>query len=292
MQLPSAHALPAAAASRISRARRPRTLWSNAGIVAGLLVLAGFMVAALVLPLPHDPLRPDALAILQAPSAAHPFGTDSIGFDVFSRTIESAQRDLPLALVGTLASMLIGVPLGLFASSGRFGEALMRVVDAFAALPMIIIAVVAVQLLGGGMLNIIFALAIVNIPRFMRLVRGETLALRKARFVEAAVAIGCSPARVAFNHVFRNAYGIVLVQASLTMANAVVVIAAMSFLGIGVSPPTPTWGSMIQEGTSAMVQGHWWVVFFPAIAIFLVVAALNFIADGIERHFEDTERGA
>jgi peptide/nickel transport system permease protein len=126
----------------------------------------------------------------------------------------------------------------------------------------------------------------------MRLVRGESLALRKARFVEAAIAIGCSPARVAFNHVFRNAYGIVLVQASLTMANAVVVIAAMSFLGIGVSPPTPTWGSMIQEGTSAMVQGHWWVVFFPALAIFVVVSALNFIADGIERHFEDTERGA
>jgi ABC-type dipeptide/oligopeptide/nickel transport system permease subunit len=261
------------------------------GIAAGLAVLAALLLASLFMPLPHDPLRPDPNAIMQAPGGAHPFGTDSIGFDVFSRTIESAQRDLPLALIGTLASLLIGVPLGLFASSGRLGEGLMRVVDAFAALPMIIIAVVAVQLLGGGMLNIVFALAIVNVPRFMRLVRGESLALRRSRFVEAAVAIGCSPLRVGLNHVFRNAYGIVLVQASLTMANAVVVIAAMSFLGIGVSPPTPTWGSMIQEGTSGMVQGHWWVVLFPALAIFVVVFALNLIADGIEKYFEDTERG-
>jgi ABC-type dipeptide/oligopeptide/nickel transport system permease subunit len=229
--------------------------------------------------------------MVQPPGAGHPFGTDASGFDVFSRTIASAKRDLPLALIGTLASMAVGIPLGLFASSGRMGEGLMRVVDAFAALPMIIIAVVAVQLMGGGLLNIVFALAIVNIPRFMRLVRGESLALRKARYVEAAVAIGCSPLRVGFNHIFRNAYGIVLVQASLSAANAVVVIAAMSFLGIGVSPPTPTWGSMIQEGTTALVQGNWWVVFFPALAIFVVVSALNFIADGIEKHFEDTERG-
>jgi ABC-type dipeptide/oligopeptide/nickel transport system permease subunit len=277
------------AASRISRARRGRP--PNVGVIAGLAVLATFMLASLVLPLPQDPLRPDPNAILQPPGGSHLFGTDSVGFDVFSRTIESAQRDLPLALIGTLASMLIGVPLGLFASSGRVGEGLMRVIDAFAALPMIIIAVVAVQLMGGGMLNIILALAIVNIPRFMRLVRGEALALRKSRFVEAAIAIGCSPLRVGFNHVFRNAYGIVLVQASLTMANAVVVIAAMSFLGIGVSPPTPTWGSMIQDGTTSMVQGKWWVVFFPALAIFLVVSALNMVADGIEKHFEDTEKG-
>lgn len=283
-------AAPALSATRSRRIRS--TLWDNAGIVIGVLVLAGLILASFVLPLPHDPLRPDPTALVQPPSAAHPFGTDASGFDVFSRTIESAQRDLPLALIGTIASMLVGIPLGLFASSGRVGEAVMRVVDAFAALPMIIIAVVAVQLMGGGVINIIFALAVVNIPRFMRLVRGESLALRKARFVEAAIAIGCSPLRVGFNHVFRNAYGIVLVQASLSAANAVVVIAAMSFLGIGVSPPTPTWGSMIQEGTTTMVQGNWWVVFFPALAIFVVVSALNFIADGIEKHFEDTERGA
>jgi len=287
-----AQAVSAPAPSVPRRRRRRSSPASNSGIAIGVLVLLGLILASLVLPLPHDPLRPDPTALVQPPSSAHPFGTDASGFDVFSRTIESAQRDLPLALIGTLASLLIGVPLGLFASSGRVGEGLMRVVDAFAALPMIIIAVVAVQLMGGGVVNIVFALAIVNIPRFMRLVRGESLALRKARFVEAAIAIGCSPLRVGFNHVFRNAYGIVLVQASLTAANAVVVIAAMSFLGIGISPPTPTWGSMIQDGTTTMVQGNWWVVFFPSLAIFIVVSALNFIADGIEKHFEDTERGA
>jgi ABC-type dipeptide/oligopeptide/nickel transport system permease subunit len=115
---------------------------------------------------------------------------------------------------------------------------------------------------------------------------GEALVLRGSRYVEAAIAVGCSPLRVAFNHIFRNAYGIVLVQASVTASNAVVLIAALSFLGISVTPPTPTWGSMIQDGAVAMVQGKWWVVVFPAAAVFLAVTCLNLIADNIERRYE------
>lgn len=263
----------------------------NAGIVAGVALLAGLLLASLVFPFEHDPLRPDPRALLLAPGGSHPFGTDASGFDVFSRTIVAARHDLPLALLGTGLALLIGVPLGLLAAANRFGEALMRAVDAFAALPMLIIALVAIQLLGGAMINIVAALAIVNIPRFMRLTRGEALAIWSSRYVEAAVSIGCSPLRIAFNHVMRNAYGIVLVQGSLAIANAVGVIAALSFLGVGVSPPTPTWGSMIQDGSSAMVQGDWWVVAFPALAIFLVVAALNLIADGIEKRFEGSGGG-
>jgi peptide/nickel transport system permease protein len=281
----TAEALPATARGRRWRSHADR-LRAHLGLVIGVLVLAALLIASVALPLPFDPVKPDPGALVQPPGHGHPFGTDSTGFDVFSRTIAAARRDLPLALLGTLSALLVGVPLGLLAASGRYGEGLMRVVDAFAALPMIMIAVVAVQLVGGGLLNIMLALMVVNVPRFMRITRGEALSLRSSRFVEAAVSIGCSPSRVAFNHVLRNAYGVVLVQASVTAANSVVVIAAMSFLGIGVSPPTPTWGSMIQDGTVALVQGKWWVVFFPALAVFVAVSALNLIADGIERHFE------
>lgn len=259
---------------------------ANAGILIGVSVLAIMLIASVALPLPFNPTTPDPNALVQPPSSVHWFGTDSTGFDVFSRTVAAAKRDLSLSLLGTLAAMVVGVPLGLLAAFGRLGEALMRVGDAFAVLPMIMVAVVAVQLIGGGLLNIMLALMVVNVPRFMRLARGEALSLRSARFVEAAVSIGCSPRRVAFNHILRNAYGVVLVQASVTAANAVVVIAAMSFLGIGVSPPTPTWGSMIQSGTVALVSGKWWVVFFPALAVFIAVSALNLIAGGIEKHFE------
>ena len=288
MSLPSAPVVPATSATaRPARARRRQRRSTNTGIILGLVILFGLFLASILLPLPHNPLKPDPTAVLQTPSGTHLFGTDSLGFDVFSRTIASAQRDLPLALIGTLISALIGVPLGLFASTGKLGEGAMRVVDAFAALPMLIVAIVAVQLLGGGMANVIIAIALVNIPRFMRIVRGEALVVRNSRYVEAAVAIGCSPVRVGLNHVFRNTYGIVLVQVSLTMASSVLMVATMSFLGIGVEPPTPTWGGMIQDGTTAAIQGNWWIVLFPAAAIFLVVSALNVIADGVERRFEE-----
>jgi peptide/nickel transport system permease protein len=261
----------------------------NSGAAVGIAVLAVILLASVALPLPYSPTRPDPMAITAAPGHGHIFGTDGNGFDVFSRTVASAKRDLPLALLGTLFAVLIGVPLGLAAASlKRGGQALMRVVDAFAALPMIMIAVVAVQLVGGGLINIMLALMVVNVPRFIRLMYGEALALRASRFVEAAVAMGCSPIRVAFNHIFRNAYGIILVQASVTAANSVVVIAAMSFLGIGVAPPTPTWGSMIQDGAVAMVQGKWWVVCFPALAVFVAVASLNLIAENIEKRLDGT----
>lgn len=261
-------------------------LRSLAPILLGSAVIAVMLLAAVFLPLPYSPVKADPLAITLPPSGDHLFGTDANGFDVFSRTIASAKRDLPIALLSTVGAMLIGVPLALVASASRFGEALMRFADAFAVLPMTMVAVVAVQLIGGGVPNLILVLMIFNIPPFMRVTRGEAMSIRASRYVEAAVSIGCSRTRVALNHVLRNAYGVVLVQASLAAAISVVAVAAMSFLGVGISPPTPTWGSMIQDGTVPLVQGEWWVVFFPACAVFLAVSSLNLIATGIEKRFE------
>jgi peptide/nickel transport system permease protein len=265
-----------------------RAAGRNAGLVAGAAILLAMLGAAFFAPLPYDPLSPAADSTLQSPSSAHWFGTDRIGFDVFSRTIYAARDGIPLAIGAALFSAAFGVPLGLFAASGRWGERAMRGVDVFQALPTVVLAVVIVQLVGHGALVIILAIATINVPRFARLVRGEAIGLREARFVEAAVATGCSPARVLVNHVLRNAYGIVLVQCSLVAAESIIVIAALNFLGLGFSPPEPTWGSMIQDGAQSMAQGQWWIAVFPGIAVFVAVMSFNLIADGVEHLFYST----
>jgi peptide/nickel transport system permease protein len=249
----------------------------------GLAVLALVLLAGYLLPLPHSPTRPDALNTLKPPSGGHWFGTDSDGFDVFARTIASAQRDLPLALGGTLASLLIGVPLGLLASTkSRWSERVMRGLDVFQSFPLVIIAIAIVTLTGNRLENVILAIMVINVPRFMRLIRSEALSLRESRFIEAAWAVGATRGRVLRRHMLPNVLGITLAQSSLAAAHAIVVIAALSFLGVGVSPPEPSWGLMIQAGARLMTTGSWWVVVFPGLAVLLTVAALNLIADGLQ----------
>jgi peptide/nickel transport system permease protein len=253
------------------------------GAVVGCLILLGFVVAGYLAPLPYDPTMPDVSAILQPPSAAHWFGTDASGFDVFSRTIQAPSRDLPLAISGTLLSLLIGVPLGLLASGKtRLAELLMRGLDVFQAFPLVIIAVAIVTLTGNHIQNVVYAIAVINVPRFMRLIRGEALALRESRFIEAAVAMGCSPMRLMFRHLLPNVREVILVQASLAAAYALIVIASLNFLGVGVSPPDPTWGSMIQSGAQNIAAGQWWVSVFPSIGLFVAVLCFNAIANGLQ----------
>jgi ABC-type dipeptide/oligopeptide/nickel transport system permease subunit len=275
-----------------ARARRPATarVLRNLGVTLSVVFLVGLWIVAEFVTLPHSATVPDVAAIGAPPSGAHWFGADVSGFDVFSRTVYAARSDLPIAVFGALISLLIGVPIGLFTTTGRLGEAVMRVLDAFSAMPLIVLAIVAIQLLGGGAFDVIAAIAVVNVPRFARLTRAEAVTLRSARFVEAAVAIGCSPIRIAVNHVLRNAYGVVLAQAVLAAASAIGVIAALNFLGVGVNPPQPTWGSMIHDGSAMLIEGKWWAAIFPVLAIFLVVSAFTVIADGIERHVEGGTR--
>ncbi|MCA4134010.1 ABC transporter permease [Arthrobacter sp. M4] len=274
--------------------RRSRNFLTNKSSTVltaiAVAVIVGLPLLALFAPLPHDPFRPDTNAIGIAPNGIHWFGTDGNGMDVFSRTIEAAKLDLPIALAATALSLVVGVPLGLFATSGRIGDAIMRVIDAFAALPIIVIAVVSIKLMGGGATDVILAIAVVAAPRFVRLSRASAMTLRSARYVEAAAAIGCSPVRIAFNHIFRNAYGVVLVQATLTAANALGTIAALNFLGVGVKPPTPTWGAMINDGVSMLIRGEWWAAAFPTAAMLLAIASLNVIAGAVENKIERVER--
>lgn len=258
-------------------------------LIAAVIII-GLPLLALVLPYPHSPLAPDPHAVAVTPNATYWFGTDGNGMDVFSRTIEAAKLDLPISLAATALALVVGVPLGLFATSGRVGDVMMRVVDAFAALPTIVIAVVGIQLLGGSALDVVLAIAVVAAPRFVRLSRAAALTLRSARYVEAAIATGCSPLRVAFNHVFRNAYGVVLVQATLTAANALGTIAALNFLGVGAKPPQPSWGGMIADGFSMLIRGQWWASAYPTLAMLLAIGSLNILAGALENRIERVER--
>ena len=257
-------------------------------VVIGVAVLVAFTIAGAVVNLPFDPTAPDANQPLAPPSGAHWFGTDLSGFDVFSRVVRAASRDIPLALVGTLASLVAGVPLGLLASGkGKLGERIMRVTDVFQAFPLLVLSVVLVSLAGrSNQWNVVWAIMITNVPRFMRLVRAEGLALREARFVEAAYAIGATRKRIAFRHILPNVAGVILVQVSLSAAYALVVIASLAFIGIGAPPPEPSWGAMIKSGFSELANGKWWVSIFPGLAIFFCVAWLNVIADSLESKIE------
>lgn len=264
--------------------------YSRVLTATAVAVVVGLPLAAVFFTFPFDPLQPDVNAIRLAPNAAHWFGTDGNGMDVLARTVEAAKLDLPIALAATALALIVGVPFGLFATSGKIGEAIMRVIDAFAAIPIIVIAVVSIQLMGGGATDVILAIAIVGAPRFVRLSRAAAISLRSSRYVEAAVATGCSPLRIAFNHIFRNAYGVVLVQATLTAANALGTIAALNFLGVGVKPPQPSWGAMINDGVSMLIRGEWWATAFPTLAMVLVIASLNIIAGAIENKVERVEQ--
>jgi peptide/nickel transport system permease protein len=273
---------PTAAAEADDHPPRSR-LADYAGLAIGIGPLVLLYLASLFAPLPYSPTTPDTSVISLAPSAKHWFGTDASGFDVFSRTIDAARIDLPLAIGGTLIALLIGVPIGLAVSSeGWISNAVMRAVDAMQSLPLLIVAVAVVSLAGNHIGDVVFAIVLVTTPGFIRLVRGGALVVRKTRYVEAAVASGSRRSRILRVHVLPNVMDLVLAQFALGVGISVVVIAGLNFLGVGVAPPTPTWGSMISVGAGVINLGQWWVAVFPSMAILLVVVCVNIAARAVE----------
>ncbi|WP_431727185.1 ABC transporter permease [Verrucosispora sp. TAA-831] len=261
------------------RGRRRWRLWLPGAVLTGLLAAAYFA------PLPHDPTEPTTNT-LTAPDGEHWMGTDKFGLDVFSRLIASAGVDIPLALAGMLISLVIGVLLGLAAlHRGPWGERVVRALDVFQAFPLLILAIALVALMGNNIENVVVAIAIINVPRFVRLVRSEGLTIRESRYIEAAHAIGATGPRVMFRHVLPNMTGIILAQASLAVAHSIVVIASLSFLGIGINAADASWGAMIQTGAQNMTTGQWWVSVFPGLAIFLTVLCFNAISDELQDTF-------
>jgi len=251
-------------------------------VLAGAVILAAVVLLAVFAPwlTPYDPMALKILDRLQSPRATHWFGTDELGRDVFSRVIFGARYSLLIGALVVLISMVGGVLLGLAAGFfRRLDGPVMRLVDAMMSFPDILLAIALVAVLGASMSNVILALAIVYTPRVARVVRASTLVVRELLFVEAARALGISTWRILFIHILQNIASPILVQATFIFAYAVLAEAGLSFLGVGVPPVLPTWGSMISSGQQFAHQAIWLVV-FPGIAIILSALSLQMVGDG------------
>jgi len=248
-------------------------------------VLVGILCVIAVLAPVITRYEPNAInygSLLQGPSGEHWFGTDFLGRDLFSRVVHGARISLLVGVVAVALAMLIGVPLGL--AAGFFGGAVdafvMRLVDIFLAFPVILLAIAIMSILGPSIFNVMIALGLVGWTKYARLVRGIVLGLRESEFVTAATALGARSSRILVRHLLPNSVAPLIVLSTFGLAEAVVVEAALSFLGLGVQPPTPSWGGILNEGRSYMRQAAH-ITTFPGIAIVITILGFNFIGDGL-----------
>ena len=246
-------------------------------VVFVLVAIAGPALA------PYDPLVSDVAAALQAPSAAHWFGTDNLGRDVFSRVLVATRLDLAIAVGAVALSFVFGSAAG--AVAGFFGgwpdRVLSRIVDTIMAFPLFVLAMGIVAALGNTVENIVYATAIINFPFYARVARAEVNVLRGAGFVAAARLAGNSELRLLATQVFPNALPSLMVQVSLNLGWAIINAAGLSFIGLGVGPPTPEWGIMVAEGATYIMSGEWWVALFPGLALMFAVFCFNLLGDGL-----------
>jgi len=261
-------------------------------LIVAALVLLLFLCWAIVPGLfaTHDPnkIGPD---LLRSPSGAHWFGTDEYGRDIFSRVVHGARIEFVISGLGVVLAMAIGIPVGLVSGyrGGWVDSVLMRLQDALLAFPSILFAILIVAARGASQKSIILTVGIIFIPRFARLVRASVLALKEEDFVTASRALGASANRLLWRHILPNALPAILVQITLTMAVAVLVEAGLSYLGLGVQPPTATWGTMLKSAQSYPQQAPWYVL-APGICIFLLVLALNTFGDGLRDRLDPRVR--
>jgi len=250
----------------------------------GAVVLLAALVSALAAPLlsPHDPLKQNLSNALSRPSRTHLLGTDNVGRDVLSRVVWGTRVSLLAGFVSVALALLAGGVIGLAAgyTAGRVDGLLMRLMDAVLSFPALVLALALGAVLGAGLTGVLIALAVVYTPTFARLMRGQVLAITAREYVDAARALGATGWRVAWHHVLLNATALMVVQASLSVAFAILAEASLSFLGLGVQPPAAAWGSMINAGRGYLQQAPW-IVFGPGVALFLTVVGLNFVGDAV-----------
>ena len=261
-------------------------LFKNKMAVVGLCILLFFVLLAIFADLLFDY---DTKVIVQdignmcaAPSKEHWFGTDELGRDILARIVHGTRVSLEVGIVAVTFSMLIGVPLGAIAGyyGGKLGEVIMRCSDILSALPSIMLALTIITALGQSMLNMMIAVGISAIPGYIRIVRASVLTVKDQEYIEATRAIGDRDFIIIFKHVLSNCLGPLIVQATLRVATAIQSIASLSFLGLGIKPPTPEWGLMLSSGRNYLRDDPWLTI-FPGIAIMLVVLSLNLLGDGL-----------
>ncbi|MFT4096076.1 MAG: ABC transporter permease [Rhodoblastus sp.] len=240
---------------------------------------------------PHDAFASDTAAALQKPSLHHLFGTDQLGRDIFSRVLVATRLDMTIAIASVALVFALGGVAGI--AAGYFGgwtdRIVGRVSDTIMAFPLFVLAMGIVAALGNTVTNIVIATAIINFPLYARLARAEANIRREAGFVQAARLTGNSDWRILFGQILPNILPIMMVQMSLTMGYAILNAAGLSFIGLGVRPPTPEWGIMVAEGASFITSGEWWIAVFPGLSLMLAVFCFNLLGDGL-RDIVDPQR--
>jgi peptide/nickel transport system permease protein len=280
---------PASGAATMGRLRTARP---GLGIL-GVLVIAGWAVVAAVGPAlaPYPARQVDVIRRLKAPSSDHYFGTDALGRDVLSRVLVGSRVSLPSGFAVVLVAAAFGTLYGGLAAFGnaRVEEILMRVTDLFLSFPPLILAMAIAAALGIGVRNTIVAMVVVWWPKYARLARSLVLVQRSQEYVEAARGLGLGRGRTLLRHIVPNAAGPLVVLLTLDVGNAMITFAGLSFLGLGVVPPTPEWGAMVSDGQVLIEQ--WWVSTFPGLAIFSVVVGFNFLGDALRDWLDPRARG-
>jgi peptide/nickel transport system permease protein len=257
----------------------------NPVTLAALGLLLGLVALAVVGPwiAPYDPLASDAAHTLEAPSRAHWFGTDQLGRDILSRVVVATRLDLAISVAAVALSFAMGSLAG--ACAGFFGgwteRLVSRFVDTIMAFPLFVLAMAIIAALGNTVGNVVLATAIINVPFYARMARAEVNVRREAGYIEAARLSGNGPARILVIHLFPNCLGPMTVQASLNLGWAILNAAGLSFIGLGVRPPTAEWGIMVADGAAFMISGEWWVSVFPGLVLMVAVFSFNLLGDGL-----------
>jgi peptide/nickel transport system permease protein len=271
--------------ARLARLARRSPLASVGGLIVGIVIVAA--VAAPLLAT-TDPIDQDLTVVLKPPfwhedgSLHHPLGTDHLGRDVYSRLVYGAQISLTISVLAALLGALVGVAAGLIAGylGGRVDAVIMRIVDLNLAFPLILLALAVVALLGASLRNLVIVMSITTWMIYARVVRGLSLALREQEFVQAVRALGAHDVRIIARHILPNVLAPIIVIWTLEVARVILMESALSFLGLGVPPPTPTWGRMLAEGRDYLTVAGW-ISIFPGIAIMVTVLGINFLGDGL-----------
>jgi peptide/nickel transport system permease protein len=273
---------------------RPRTLWGDAWrqfrrhrlALGAAVVLVAIGIGTILGPevIAYDPERIDFASKSEAPSLAHPFGTDELGRDQLVRVLDGGRISLSVALISVGAAMTVGVLIGAAAGyrGGLVDNVLMRLVDVFYSMPGLFVVIFLVAVLGASFWTIVLAIGALRWMGTARLVRASFLSLKEREFVDAARTVGASGPRIVLRHILPNTLSPIIVAATLGIAGAILTESALSFLGLGFQPPQATWGRMLEEAQTTVIrEGHWWRGFFPGLMIFLTVLSVNFVGDGL-----------
>ncbi len=255
-------------------------------LIIALVILVPTVVGGILAPwiAPFDPERAKPLNALQPPNGTHWLGTDRNGMDILSRLLYAPRVDLPITVVGVALGLVVGVPAGIAMGFWRAPgvEILMRALDVFQAFPFLILAMVVIAVTSGSMWNIAFVLAFHEFPIYLRLTRGEVLVQRSRKYITAARMVGNPDHRIILRHLLPNSIGPVMAQMPISLAVAILLIAGLSFIGLGVEIPTPEWGAMLADGAKFALSGKWWVFGFPGIALILVIMAVTLLGEVLE----------